>query len=170
MHHPKHWWNVYFCVLVHSKIRLSLFFWGWTRLLLAEQLGPWTERVCVSMQTCSAVSKLLVSLSRALVASSSSSSLSCASFSVEICPSAVPMSRSPCCTSCCSRATCREERQTVRARRNYSVTLQAVAQCGSNLETTSAFYAQRGGISIKNAFNNHFCFWFLNEPGLCTLC
>ncbi|TNN32840.1 hypothetical protein EYF80_056996 [Liparis tanakae] len=50
-----------------------------------------------------AVSRLLVSLSRARVASSSSSSLSCASFRVEICPSALPTSCSPCCTSSCSR-------------------------------------------------------------------
>lgn len=74
--------------------------------------------VCFVCLTCSAVSRLLVSLSRARVASSSSSSLSCASFSVEICPSAVLISFSPCCTSCCSRDTCREDRQTEWGREN----------------------------------------------------
>lgn len=100
---------------------------------------------CLYVLTCNAVSRLLVSLSRALVASSSSSSLSCASFSVEICPSAVPMFCSPCCTSSCSRVTCGKERRTERlnhVHNLHSVALQTVFQCGSNPETTSAFYAQ----------------------------
>lgn len=55
--------------------------------------------------TCKAVSRLLVSRSRPLVASSSSSSLSCACFMVAIWPSAAPISRSPRFTSSCRRRT-----------------------------------------------------------------
>ena len=59
----------------------------------------------VRVPTCRAVSRLLVSLSRARVASSSSSSLSCASFRVEICPSAVLAASSPWHTCSCNKHT-----------------------------------------------------------------
>lgn len=69
------------------------------------------------------------------------------------------------------------ERQTVRKLQIESTTSTTstllhlrLYQCGSNLKTTSAFYAQWGGISIKNAFNNHFYFRFLNEPSPYTFC
>ena len=81
-------------------------------LNFSNMLSDSFRNVFWTSPTCSAVSRLLVSLSRALVASSSSSSLSWASFRVEICPSAVPKSCSPFLTSCCSRDTCEEERRT----------------------------------------------------------